>query len=110
MTPTYTDVSGLDDLAWSITLTDGSGTPITTGTVKVKLCAFDTASELDAAGVATLTHTTGGVWTGGLDAASVAQALAGLANGELFDVVVQVVGDLERRRARCRKVAVVGEE
>lgn len=104
---TPTEVSGLDDLDFEVELKDRANAPITAGTVRVKLCTVSTVTALDPAGVAPLTHVASGVWVGGLDAASVSTALAGLAHGAPFDVVLEVVGDYQQRRARCKKVAVV---
>ena len=89
-------VSGLDDLAYDITLTDArTGAPITTGAVSVRLVRPRTTTPLHpTAGVCALTPAGGGRWTGDHDAADVAAALnAGpVPIGGEFDRLVVVDG------------------
>jgi hypothetical protein len=72
------EISGLDDLAYTVTLTDRTGAPITTGTVTMSLCAFGTVTPLGglAASSQALAHTGAGVWAATHDLVNVAAAIA----------------------------------
>jgi hypothetical protein len=103
-------VSGLDDLFYDVTLTDaGTGAAITTGAVSMQLVTAGTVTPLGATASCALTHVAAGRWTGTHDAADVAAAIAGVANGQLFDRVLVVTGLGVRKRATCRRVVVVDE-
>jgi hypothetical protein len=107
----YTDVSGLDDIFYDVTLTDPSGTAITTGTVTMRLCTAGTTTALGGLVAASqaLTHQGAGRWTGTHDDTNVAAAIASLSVGQRFDRVLLVTGMAARKVATCRKVVVVDE-
>lgn len=87
-------ISGLDDLAYKITLTDQrTGQPITAGSVSMRLVKRRTITPLHATqAVCPLTHVANGEWVGDHDAADVAAAVATVRLGEEFDRVVVVEG------------------
>jgi hypothetical protein len=103
------EISGLDDLAYDVTLTDSAGAAITTGVVTMSLCTAGTASPLGglAAASQALSHVSGGRWTGTHDDTNVALAIAPLAIGQRFDRVLTVTGLAVRTQAQCVRVAVV---
>jgi hypothetical protein len=102
-------ISGLDDLAYDVTLTDAAGAAITTGVVTMSLCASGTVAPLGglAASSQALTHQGAGRWTGTHDDTNVALAIAPLSIGQQFDRVLTVTGLAVRRIAPCQRVAVV---
>lgn len=103
------EISGLDDLAYTVTLTDRTGAPITTGTVTMSLCAFGTVTPLGglAASSQVLAHTGAGVWAATHDLANVAAAIASVPVGALFVRCLTVAGQATRQLATCRRVRVV---
>jgi len=103
------DVSGLDDLAYAVTLTDRTGAPITSGTVTMSLCGFGTVTPLGglAASSQALSHVGGGLWTGTHDMANVALAIGSLGIGGLFVRCITATGLATRQLATCRRVRVV---
>lgn len=105
--PTVVDVSGLDDLQFSATLTEPDDTPIDTATVRVLLCAADTATLLAVGATVELTHDGAGAWSGTLDNADAATAITTLAMGQRFDILLEVEDCYMRRHYRARRVAVV---
>lgn len=103
-------ISGLDDLFYDVTITDvRTNTAVTTGTVTMRLCTANTTTAL-AGGTAsvTLTHDTGGRWTGTHESSDVATALSGVSIGGAFCRVLEVAGVTTRVVATCTKVYAVG--
>jgi len=103
------EISGLDDLTYTVTLTDRTGAPITTGSVTMSLCAFGTVTPLGglAASTQALAHAGSGVWTGTHDLTNVAAAIASIPVGALFVRCLTVTGVATRQLATCRRVRVV---
>jgi len=103
------EISGLDDLTYTVTLTDRTGAPITTGSVTMSLCAFGTVTPLGglAAASQVLAHAGNGVWTGTHDLTNVAAAIASIPVGALFVRCLTITGVATRQLATCRRVRVV---
>ena len=105
---TYEEVSGLDDLAYDVTLTNKlTGAAITTGTVTMKLCSRGTTTSLGSGATKALTHVAAGRWTATHDFSDFAAVLPTI--GAQFDRVLSVSGAADRLLARCKRVRIVSE-
>jgi uncharacterized phiE125 gp8 family phage protein len=99
-------ISGLDDLLYDVTLGDPvTGAPVSLGTVTVSLCQPGTTTPLGPNSTATLTHQTGGRWTGTHQAGLFVLDLPAV--GGLFDKVLFVSGTRADLLARCRRVSLL---
>jgi hypothetical protein len=103
------EISGLDDLAYAVTLTDRTGAPITSGSVTMSLCVLNSILPLGglAASTQPLAHNGAGEWTGVHDLTNVAQAIANVPIGSLFARVLTVSGVATRQLATCRRVRIL---
>lgn len=109
MTLPLEQVSGLDDLAYDVTLTDRDNVPVTSGTVVMSLCTAGTASPLGglAASSQALAHVGAGRWRGTHDLVNVAASIASVPNGGKFARVLTASGLATRTLAVCQRVRVV---
>lgn len=109
---TVRPMSALDEQFYEVRLVDAvTQTPITSGTVHMRLCAAGTTTALNehAGCEVPLTHQGGGWWAGTHLPDALGAALAAVPLYGLFDRVAILEGRGARRVARHRKVAVVDD-